>query len=191
MLASATGNIIGSRCGRHFGTMRGVLRIASFLGCAGLALLAALPLTAPLWAVALAMILAGAGIGMCLIGSITSAQNALGSHDIGTGTAALLVLRSVGGASGSTLAGAIIGSGLTAIHHSSMANTAVSPLHHGATVAADRAGPDLTSAPHHLAWAFATVYATAAVVAAIAWLVSLWMPNTRLRDALDVAPVSE
>jgi hypothetical protein len=27
MLASATGNIIGSRLGRHLGTMRGVLRI--------------------------------------------------------------------------------------------------------------------------------------------------------------------
>jgi EmrB/QacA subfamily drug resistance transporter len=35
MLASATGNIIGSRWGRHVGSMRGVLRIASVLGCAG------------------------------------------------------------------------------------------------------------------------------------------------------------
>jgi hypothetical protein len=74
MLASATGNIIGSRWGRRFGSMRGVLRIASLLGCAGLALFAALPLTAPAWAVIIAMILAGSGIGMCLIGSITSAQ---------------------------------------------------------------------------------------------------------------------
>jgi len=35
--------IIRSRCGRHCGTMRGELRITSFLGCAGLASLAALP----------------------------------------------------------------------------------------------------------------------------------------------------
>jgi hypothetical protein len=55
MLASATGNIIGSRLGRHLGTMRGVLRIASFLGCAGLALLAALPLTASIWTVIIAI----------------------------------------------------------------------------------------------------------------------------------------
>jgi hypothetical protein len=39
MLASAAGNIIGSRWGSRFGAMRGVLRIASFLGCAGLVLL--------------------------------------------------------------------------------------------------------------------------------------------------------
>ena len=45
--------------------MRGVLRIASFLGCAGLALLAVVPLTAPVWTVIIAMILTGSGIGMC------------------------------------------------------------------------------------------------------------------------------
>src|SRR5437762_997417 len=121
-LASAAGNIIGSRCGRRFGAMRGVLRIASFLGCVGLALLAVVPLTAPVWTVIIAMILAGSGIGMCLIGSITSAQNALSAQDTGAGTGALLVLRSVGGASGSTLAGAIIASSLIAIHHAAGAS---------------------------------------------------------------------
>jgi hypothetical protein len=37
------------------------------------------------------MILAGHGIGICLIGSITGAQNALSAPDIGSGTGALLV----------------------------------------------------------------------------------------------------
>jgi EmrB/QacA subfamily drug resistance transporter len=193
MLASAAGNIIGSRWGSRFGAMRGVLRIASFLGCAGLVLLAVLPLTAPVWTVIIAMILAGSGIGMCLIGSITSAQNALSAQDTGAGTGALLVLRSVGGASESTLAGAIIASGSIAIHHAAGASASIetNPLHHGASTLADLAGSGLTAAGNHLGWSFVMVYAAAAVLAAITFCVTLWMPDTRLRESLHAAPISE
>lgn len=191
MLASAAGNIIGSRWGRHSGTMRGEQRIASFLGCAGLALLAALPLTAPVWTVIIAMIFAGSGIGMCLIGSITSAQNALSAQDIGAGTGALLVLRSVGGASGSTLAGAIIASGLIALHNAAggTASLAGNALQHEAPAVAKLADSGLAGA--QLGLSFAMVYAAAAVLAAIAFLTALWMPNTPLRGALHAAPISE
>ena len=54
------------------------------------------------------LIITGPGIGISLIGSMTSAQNALHAEDIGAGTGALLVLRAVGGACGSTLAGTVI-----------------------------------------------------------------------------------
>jgi MFS family permease len=47
MLSSAAGNITGSRWGRHFGTFRGALRIATTLCLTGLTLLAVLPLNAP------------------------------------------------------------------------------------------------------------------------------------------------
>jgi hypothetical protein len=182
MLASAAGNVVGSRWGRHFGTMQGGLRIAAFMGCAGLALLAALPLNAPLWAIIIAMILAGHGIGVCLIGSITSAQNALTAQDIGAGTGALLVLRSVGGASGSTLAGAIIGSGLIAIR----------PTAGGAPALTDAAGNGLAAAGSvNLGWSFAMVFAAAALLAAIAFLTALRMPNPPLREALHAVPISE
>jgi EmrB/QacA subfamily drug resistance transporter len=176
MLASAAGNVVGSRWGRHFGTMRGGLRVAALMGCTGLALLAALPLNAPMWAVIVAMILAGHGIGICLIGSITSAQNALNAQDIGAGTGALLVLRSVGGASGSTLAGAIIGSGLIVVRQAA----------DGAPAVAYAARNGL-----HLGWSFAMVFAAAALLAAIAFLTALLMPNTPLREALHAAPISD
>jgi hypothetical protein len=179
MLASAAGNVVGSRWGRHFGTMRGGLRIAAFIGCAGLALLAALPLNAPLWAVIIAMILAGHGIGVCLIGSITSAQNALSAQDIGAGTGALLVLRSIGGASGSTLAGAFIGSGLIAIRQTADGAMAVA------------AGNDLTAGAVNLEWSFTMVFAAAALLAATAFLTALRMPNMPLRGALHAVPISE
>ena len=173
MLASAVGNVIGSRWGRHFGTMRGGLRIAASLGCVGLALLAALPLNAPLWSVIIAMILAGLGIGVCLIGSITSAQNALSVQDIGSGTSALLVLRSVGGASGTTLAGAIIGSGLSVIGGAKA--IAEKSVEHGSPAAVD--------VVTNLGWSFAMIYVAAALLAAAALLTALFMPNTPLRGS--------
>jgi hypothetical protein len=106
------------------------------------------------------MVFGGFGIGVCLIGSITSAQNALSAQDIGVGTSALLVLRSVGGATGSTLAGAIIGAGLSGV-----------------------AGAGLVEAAGDLGWNFAMIYVAAGLLAATAFLTALVMPNTPLRGS--------
>ncbi|HEV2098854.1 MAG TPA: MDR family MFS transporter [Stellaceae bacterium] len=191
MLASAMGNIVGSRWGRHFGRMRAGLRIATAVGCAGLVLLAVLPQAGPAWMAIIAMIVAGLGIGACLIGSITSAQNALSTRDIGAGTGALLVLRSVGGASGSTLAGAIIASGLMALRHAAVgtAPPTANSLQHGAAGLANIVQGGLAGA--QLGSSFAMVYAAAAALAAVAFLTTLWMPNTPLRESLHAVPISE
>lgn len=171
MLASATGNIAGSRWARHYGTLRDALRIATSLSLAGLILLALLPINSPLWAVLAAMIITGLGVGICLIGSITSAQNALIAKDIGSGTGALLVLRSIGGASGSTLAGAIIASALIESKHTAGYARFPSTSNLGAT--------------------FGTVYAVAAIIVALSFVVTLRMPNARLRETLNLAPAVE
>lgn len=168
MLASAAGNVAGSRYAKRFGTMRGEMRIAAFLACAGLVMLAALPLDAPAWLVIVAMVITGPGAGGCLIGSMMMLQNALAARDIGSGTSALLVLRSVGGASGSTLAGSIIAAG--------MAGRGAAQLAQGGAQAASH---------------FALVYAVGAVVAAVIFAVTLWMPNARLRDAPHSSMVPE
>jgi EmrB/QacA subfamily drug resistance transporter len=172
LLASATGNVIGSRWGRRFGTMRGVIRVASCLCCAGLVVLALLPHDTPSWTVIAVTLLAGPGVGGCLIGSMMSSLNALPPRDIGSGTGALLVLRSVGGASGSSLAGALLASGLSAVQHA---------VGNGASIAAG------TVQGSH----FGTVYAVAAACTAISFIVALRMPNTRLRETLQVAAASE
>jgi MFS family permease len=177
MLASAFGNVAGSRWARRFGTVRGGLRIASLLSCAGLVLLAIVSLYAPLWAVIAAMVVTGTGIGGGLIGSMMGSQNALGANDIGSGTGALLVLRSIGGASGSTIAGAFIAAGLITVRRTAGA--------------APVAGGSLTAASAHLGFSFAMVYAIAAVFAAISVFVALRMPITRLRESLHVIATSE
>lgn len=126
MLASASGNVAGNRWARSFGTPRTAMHIATTLSFAGLMLLARLPLDCPAWARIAGTIVTGFGVGICFIGSMTSAQKALIAKDIGSGTGALLVLCAVGGASGSTLAGAIVASGLIATKHT-LGNATSSP----------------------------------------------------------------
>jgi len=193
MLSSAAGNIAGSRCGRHFGTFRGALRIATTLCVSGFTLLAVLPLNAPVWAVIAGLIIAGLGVGTCLIGSMTSAQNALIANDIGSGTGALLVLRSVGGASGSSLAGAVIASGIVASKRAGGggAFSSAHSLHLGAAAMDYATQSGATTAASHLGGAFAMVYTIAALVAAISFVVTVRMPATPLRETLPFAPVSE
>jgi EmrB/QacA subfamily drug resistance transporter len=192
MLASAFGNVAGSRWARRFGTVRGGLRIASALSCAGLILLAVVPLHAPVWAVIAAMVIAGPGMGGCLIGSMMGSQNALGAQDIGSGTGALLVLRSVGGATGSTIAGAIIASGLIAVRQTIGNGPAETPaVQRGSVALGQVAQSGVTAASAHLGWSFPMVYAVAAVFAATSFLVAMRMPNTPLRESLHAVPLSE
>ena len=171
MLANALGNVVGSRWARRFGALRAGLRAGTLLLCLGLSLLALLPAGAPLWLVILALTLVGPGIGVSLIGSIMNAQNLLRRQEIGAGTGALLLLRSVGGASGSTLAGAIIASGLAMLGRAG----------HAPGVAAAAA----------LQRGFTLVYATAAAFAAIALATTWLMPDTPLRESLHVPAAIE
>jgi EmrB/QacA subfamily drug resistance transporter len=192
MLSSATGNITGSKWGRHVGTFRGALRIATTLILSGLVLLAVLPINAPVWQVIAGMSIAGFGVGICLIGSITSAQNALIPRDIGSGTGAVIVLRSVGGACGSTLAGAIIASGLSALQHTADGTTlsATHSLQRGSTALNYAAGSG-SAAAAHLGGTFGMVYVVALAIASISFVVTLLMPNTPLRETLHSAPIPE
>jgi EmrB/QacA subfamily drug resistance transporter len=170
MLANVGGNLLGGMYARRYGTMRGALRAGSAVTFAGLAMFALLPFDAPLWAVIGTMVITAPGIGICLLGTIVSAQNAIPARDVGAGTGALLVLRSVGGASGSTLAGALIASGLDMAHGSAPHGEAL--LHRSAEFIASSA---------KLAANFEAVYGFAALLCAIAFLVTLRMPNTLLR----------
>ncbi|TAL77983.1 MAG: MFS transporter [Beijerinckiaceae bacterium] len=192
MLASAAGNVAGAMWAKRFGTLRGAMRLGSCLCCSGLILLAILPSNAPIWAVILALTLAGPGVGSCLLGSTMSAQNALSAKDMGSGTGALLVLRTVGGASGSTLAGAVIASGMIAIKHSHGGmHSAVHSAQHASAALAHVSAGSLTSVDAGLGSTFAAVYAAAAGFALVTFIVSLLMPDSPLRETTYFAPVAD
>ncbi len=58
--------------------------------------------------VMVAMAMAGIGLGVCMPNTLVMVQNAAERRDVGTATGALLFLRSMGGAFGSTLVGALL-----------------------------------------------------------------------------------
>jgi EmrB/QacA subfamily drug resistance transporter len=167
LLSSTLGNVIASRWAKRYGTIRTGMRVSTAVAFVGLIALALLPATAPVWVVVTTMILTAPGIGGCFINSIMGAQNALPQGDMGAGTGAVLVLRSVGGASGSTLAGALLAAALTASHQA--------------------AGVE----PALLSSSFSTVYAVAAMFAGISLITAFLMPNTALRETTHDVPVGE
>jgi len=108
LLATVGGNFIVARLAPRLGRLRGLLIAGLAAAVAGLAALAAVPPTAPLAVVLLAMALAGTGLGVAMVGTLMSVQNALERRDTGAGTGALLVVRSLGSALGGALAGTLL-----------------------------------------------------------------------------------
>jgi EmrB/QacA subfamily drug resistance transporter len=171
MFAGAIGSVVGSRYSRLYGTMRGEMRVGTFLCFAGLVVLAVLPLSAPAWQLIAAMSIAGAGAGATNIGTMLLGQSSLSFRDIGAGTGAIIVLRAVGGATGSSLAGAIVAAGLNV-----------------SKGGGDPAGVLNATSQHSY---FATAYLVAASLAAVNFIITLLMPDTKLRGTTASTPMPE
>jgi MFS family permease len=74
----------------------------------GFGLLATIGADTPGLLTTLYMVIVGFGIGVCMPASLVIVQNAAARRDVGAATGALLFLRSMGGALGSTLVGALL-----------------------------------------------------------------------------------
>jgi len=99
---------------RKRGKMKAILVVGS-LGCAaGFLLLAMIDSATPRIVVVLFQTLLGFAIGMVMPTSLVTVQNAADYRDVGTATGCLLFLRSMGGAFGSTLVGAVLTAGFAA-----------------------------------------------------------------------------
>ena len=87
--------------------------IGSTLVIIGMWLLSHLGLHTPHLTMSLYVIVLGAGMGMTMQIMVLATQNALPAHSIGTGTAAVTFFRSLGGAFGTSLFGAVFIAGLS------------------------------------------------------------------------------
>jgi MFS family permease len=105
MASGPIGAMIAGRTVRRLGRGRIMVLVGSASATACYLLLS----TQPNLVVTLAL-MAGVGIstGLCMPTSMVIVQNAAGRRDVGSATGALLTLRSMGGAFGSTLAGALL-----------------------------------------------------------------------------------
>jgi EmrB/QacA subfamily drug resistance transporter len=105
---NVVGALSGGQASRYLGRTKGL--IVGGLGATtlGFAALAAIGAATPLALVMLAMAVSGFGLGVCMPNTLVTVQNAAERRDVGAATGALLFLRSMGGAFGSTLVATLL-----------------------------------------------------------------------------------
>ncbi|GGK20177.1 hypothetical protein GCM10010124_11000 [Pilimelia terevasa] len=159
---------------------------------AGLALCARLDGASPPAAAGTAMTVVGVGTGLCMQALILAVQNAVPRADLGAGTSAATFFRTLGGAFGVAVLGAVLAGRLGAELAARLAASAAAlpgdaraglrelPVGDPAAI---RALPDPLRELVRSAFAesLQTVFAVAAAVAAVALVLTLLMPDEELR----------
>jgi len=102
------GAYLAGRGARWLGRLKGIVVSGLVTSVIGFLLLVWVGAAAGPVGTALFMVLMGIGLGSCMPSSIVMGQNAADRRDMGAATGALLLLRSMGGAFGSTIAGAVL-----------------------------------------------------------------------------------
>ncbi|GAA1629644.1 hypothetical protein GCM10009744_17060 [Kribbella alba] len=87
--------------------------ISSVLVGGAMVLLSTIGLTTPYWQLAIYMFIMGAGLGLSMQITVTAAQNSVPRQHMGTATSTMTFFRSMGGAIGTAVYGAVLTSRLT------------------------------------------------------------------------------
>ena len=108
LVFNVIGAFTGGQLARRVGRTKVLILCGLAAACVGFAVLSLVGSRTPSALVLAAMALAGVGLGVCMPNSLVMVQNAAERRDVGTATGALLFLRSMGGAFGSTMVGAVL-----------------------------------------------------------------------------------
>ncbi|HWK43943.1 MAG TPA: MDR family MFS transporter [Stellaceae bacterium] len=161
------------------------------LNVLGSLLLAMLPPDASLYAVAIGMLVTGVGIGMVMPVIMVAVQNAVSSRDIGTATSSISFFRSMGGAFGVALFGAVLIAGLDSLLAAVPGHEALGPT---PGLALLHAGPDAISGTpallraavtHAMSIAFRNMFLVAAGISMVALGFALFLKELPLRSSRD------
>ena len=108
LVFNVLGAFTGGQMARWLGRMKVIILGGLVAASIGFMVLAMAGPHLPVAMVLLAMAVVGMGIGVCMPSALVMVQNAADRRDVGTATGALLFLRSLGGAFGSTIVGALL-----------------------------------------------------------------------------------
>jgi len=108
--STASGQLV-SRTGHY----KWVMATGAALQVIGLALMGTIDAHTTFWHLAVYMILLGAGVGMMMQNFVIAVQNSLDIGDIGAGTATIAFFRTLGGAVGVSVLGAILSNRVTTV----------------------------------------------------------------------------
>ncbi|MEU8218189.1 MDR family MFS transporter [Micromonospora taraxaci] len=165
----------------------------------GMFLFTRLEVTTSLWVAFGFMVVIGVGLGLCMQSLILAVQNAVSVRDLGAGTSSATFFRSLGGSFGVAILGTVLSSRLTSGLADRLPGAiAQLPPQEQAAVAASGGsnisindpatilalpGPVRAAIQGAFVDALDMVFLTAGVIAILAVVVTLTLPNTQLRGA--------
>jgi EmrB/QacA subfamily drug resistance transporter len=192
LLTSIGSGQIMTRTGRY----KAFPIIGAAITAAAILLLSTLDMGTPYWQVGLYVFILGFGLGFTLQIVVTAVQNAIERRDMGSATSSVTFFRSMGGAFGTAIFGAVLTVRLP--HHLAGAGSAAG-LPPGASeaevannVQAIQALPDAAREVVVGAWvdALQEVFYVALPFVAAAFVIAWFIPELRLRTAADDEIVS-
>ena len=186
---NVVGAFTGGQMSRWLGRTRVIILAGLISTTVGFVGLASVGAHTPLVLVLLCMMVVGIGIGVCLPNVLVTVQNAAERKDVGTATGALLFLRSMGGAFGTTTVGALLTGAYTAslASHGFPGITDLSAIKPGGALA--DAGPAAQAAgAHALGAGFSLAFGVCAGVAAAAVVIAAGLRDIPLRSLSAAAP---
>ena len=189
LVSNVAGAMIGGRSARRFGRTKAIVLVGLASCGAGFAVLACLGPGSSNLVLVLAMLVAGIGIGILMPVVLTQVQNAAERRDVGIATACILFLRSMGGAFGTTIGGAIVAARFAAAMAGSGPALAAGSEHGPMQMLAGLSGPTRERALAALTSGFHLAFWVCAGLIAVALLIAARMDDLPLRSATGPQPV--
>ncbi|MET3946917.1 EmrB/QacA subfamily drug resistance transporter [Arthrobacter sp. UYCu512] len=194
-LPMIAGNLIGSVASgmliSRTGKWKRYLTAGSILLVGGLGLAGSMDHTTDLWMTGIFTAILGLGLGLLMQNLVLAVQNTVQAKDIGTASASVAFFRSVGGAIGVSVLGAVLGNRVKQLVTEGLASA-------GIQVPAGSAGAtmDLKDMPAPLREimraaygdAIAEVFLISAIVGLVALVAVLFIKERPLRRTVDIRP---
>lgn len=189
-IATVFGMLVSSLLTGWLASRSGRYRIFPVLGtgiaAVGLLIMSRLPADMPLWAPIAAMGLVGIGTGAFMNIIVAVAQSAAARTDTGSITATMSLVRQVGSTTATAIVGGVIGAGVTLGLPAPLDAATLTPdAVHSASALVQSQVAELYSS------VMAPIFLGLTVTYAVGVVVALLLPNGRLSDARDTAPLSE
>ena len=197
-LPMIAGNLIGSVVSGQLisrtGKWKRYLVGGSVLLIAGLGLAGTVDHTTELWLTGVYTAVLGLGLGMVMQNLVLAVQNTVKASDIGTASASVAFFRSVGGAIGVSVLGAVLGSRVTQLAKEGLAAANIPVQGDGAGASMDLVDlPEPVRDIMRAAYGDATaqIFLISAAIGVAALVAVLFIKEKPLRRTVDIRPEAE
>lgn len=180
----------------RFGRWKRFLVMGTGLIVVGLGLLGTIDHATSLVLIGVYMAILGVGVGSSMQNLVLAAQNGLDYRDLGAGTSTVTFFRSLGGAAGVSVLGAILATHVTDLISDGLAGIpgAGAATQDGGSTSLDLSGlpgPVRTIVEHAYGDATALVFLISGAIALVAFVAVLFMRETTLRTTVGDAELAE